>query len=400
MATPPAQRRKVGVEGVATPGQLRGAAFRAIAVIAENLTAADDEWAADEGSGETTSSDAEDQILLSQCSDWEASQEGHALLLAVTPTAAPLCGEPDSEDGLGETQPLPSDTAAGLEKTQPLPNTAATAAAEITGITPTVTEMPLFHGRYPVTSEQMSIIEAMGPPLNAQERRIIRVTAAAGAGKTYVVQRCREALLRLGHCQPMYIAFNKKAQLDMLARVMRDTPTRGRYPGYERKLSQNIRTFHSMAMQLVRLKFGGARLQGQPELSESVVKRVCARDVDALLSEISEEKVKNRCRRKVYRFIAKMFDSFCHSDRPPEDWAQLSLREGLNEGDIVCFHIMKWHGLLSSSQAQVRELPTSQETVTRFYRGAVLQLWDRHCRSAPSGLLVAPFDVLYASVYF
>lgn len=95
-----------------------------------------------------------------------------------------------------------------------------------------------------LSPEQEAILATAVPP-NASSSKVVRVTAAAGTGKTTTLLYLAEKCAQLGHSHLTYITFNKSAAADGRARLEQTLTSR------YRNIRVEARTLHSCAMMLL-----------------------------------------------------------------------------------------------------------------------------------------------------
>lgn len=197
---------------------------------------------------------------------------------------------------------------------------------------------------YHLSAQQIAVLDEARSPLtdsdndsklndNSRGRRIgkiVRVTAAAGAGKTFTLMTLADRLVELGHGKIVYCTFNKAASVDAAGRWK----TRGGACGVF-----DPKTLHALALKLVSKsieKTTGTRPRSMPIKDIKFMKNYIAekfeRSIDNFLrdaydclhkkneknrkrrrDEVSVETKKKRCFDRAVFFIYKFFEKFCRS---------------------------------------------------------------------------------------
>lgn len=158
-------------------------------------------------------------------------------------------------------------------------------------------------GKHRLTQEQIHILRTCNSP--SAKPIIVRVTAAAGTGKTSTIVALAELAANLGHNRIIYVTFNKAAATDAQDRL-RHVP------------QVQTRTFHSLAHR-------GIHLLSDSKLREFVDKNF-GKNINQFLGPFSEKllfttknKVKRagksrRARNRVLKFLTQSLDLFCQSN--------------------------------------------------------------------------------------
>ena len=146
------------------------------------------------------------------------SQAGPAPVIDLTTSPAP----PRSRS-LRRTYPRSAKIPGSFRSPYPRPakKSRPTTVIDLVNVVPSVdleaylktqTPLPRLSGP-PLTPQQLKIITSCGPP-NISKGCIVRVTAAAGTGKTTTLQKAVTHLVNLGHTKVVYVTFNKSAAED------------------------------------------------------------------------------------------------------------------------------------------------------------------------------------------
>jgi hypothetical protein len=146
------------------------------------------------------------------------------------------------------------------------------------------------------TSEQMAVVDAAKAPGDVPLRgEIVRVTAAAGTGKTTTMELVAKRLLDIGHAGVVYMVFNKAAQLEAQRRL----------PGGVR-----CRTLDAVALSLVGAN--GMPLKGDDDAQRYVLS-VFGRDIDRFLRDVPREHMTFNLRNYIAMCIWKTLVRFMQS---------------------------------------------------------------------------------------
>jgi superfamily I DNA/RNA helicase len=139
-----------------------------------------------------------------------------------------------------------------------------------------------------LSPEQEAILATAEPP-NASSSKLVRITAAAGTGKTTTLLHLAEKCAQLGHTHLTYITFNKSAAADGRARL-EQTLGGGKY-----RIHLEARTLHSCAMMLL------CQARGEDNYD----------DVEVETRVIDEEELKNEIqsllRQEIHEFLRPCF---------------------------------------------------------------------------------------------
>jgi len=158
-------------------------------------------------------------------------------------------------------------------------------------------------GKHRLTQEQIHILRTCNSP--SAKPNIVRVTAAAGTGKTTAIVALAELAAKLGHKRIVYVTFNKAAATDAQNRL-RHVP------------QVQTRTFHSLAHR-------GIHLLSDSKLREFVDKTF-GKSINQFLIPFSEKVLSTtrdkekregkyrRARNRVLKFLTQTLDLFCQSD--------------------------------------------------------------------------------------
>ena len=109
---------------------------------------------------------------------------------------------------------------------------------------PTSTHKRNTFSDFELSSQQLAILDFSRPPISGERGRILRVTAAAGSGKTTILMELAYKLIfQLGHERVIYLSFNKIAKEEAIKKWMRNSNTNG-------SSCFEARTLHGMAFNL------------------------------------------------------------------------------------------------------------------------------------------------------
>lgn len=193
-----------------------------------------------------------------------------------------------------------------------------------------------------LSPEQEAILATAEPP--ASSSKLVRITAAAGTGKTTTLLYLAEKCVQLGHSHLTYITFNKSAAADGCARLQQMLSSR--YP----TIRVEARTLHSCAMMLLsQVRYEDymgekveTKLVHEEALKEEIQTRLqteiqeflgpCFREISRLSSQGSNSNPGERARhiqqskesaaeKQVVFFLYKTLIQFCHSQDSLEMFA-------------------------------------------------------------------------------
>ena len=103
---------------------------------------------------------------------------------------------------------------------QPQPTTVDLTGLDLEAYLKSPSPLPRLSGPT-LTEQQLRIISVAAPP-NLSKGCVVRVTAAAGTGKTTTLQKAVTHLVGLGHDKVVYVTFNKNAAEDATKRFYAD----------------------------------------------------------------------------------------------------------------------------------------------------------------------------------
>jgi hypothetical protein len=173
-------------------------------------------------------------------------------------------------------------------------------------------------GQHRLTKEQIHILRTCNSP--SAKPIIVRVTAAAGTGKTSTIVALAELAANLGHKRIIYVTFNKAAATDAQDRLQHVPQVR-------------TKTFHSLAHRDI------------PLLSDSKVREFVdkkfGKNINQFLVPFSEnlsttnnkekrEGKYRRARNRVLKFLTQSLDLFCQSD-----WTYSEFADSNNEQRVL-----------------------------------------------------------------
>jgi predicted ATP-binding protein involved in virulence len=181
------------------------------------------------------------------------------------------------------------------------------------------------------SKQQLKIAEnAKGP--GQQDVSIIRITAAAGTGKTTTLKLLAEVLQTLGHTNISYITFNKTAAEQMKMPFV------------------TSKTIHSWAFLLLNVKEDNAFLLKTDTAFEKAIHNICGKNVLCFLGDMLEESKldkqrKRRAEKIVTSYLMKTLKKFLQSAK--------NVKEGFDckEYENVYYPARLWHeGKLENNQ--------------------------------------------------
>jgi superfamily I DNA/RNA helicase len=189
-----------------------------------------------------------------------------------------------------------------------------------------------------LSPEQEAILATAEPP-TASSSKLVRITAAAGTGKTTTLLHLAEKCAQLGHSHLTYITFNKSAAADGRARLEQTLLGGGKY-----RIRFEARTLHSCAMMLLSHARGEDdykeeevenKVIGEEELKDEIQKLSqreirdflgpCFREISRMARDASgNSNPQNRSRqiqssmesfaeKQIVFFLYKTLVQFCHS---------------------------------------------------------------------------------------
>jgi superfamily I DNA/RNA helicase len=176
-----------------------------------------------------------------------------------------------------------------------------------------------------LSDEQQKILqEAKEPGVGST----IRITSAAGTGKTTTLLELAQRFSQLGHRSITYITFNKSAAAD--ARKRLDKKVRS-------VVAVDARTLHSCAMSLLATQRREAMIPEERLLNEEQLQKEIGRrsqnEIDKFLRQCyreiagrrlgrgTEESMRKNAYRQVVFFIFKTLRQFCMSALTEEEWS-------------------------------------------------------------------------------
>ena len=123
--------------------------------------------------------------------------------------------------------------------------------------------------RFPPTPEQRAILSAVtsGPRRipHHEKGRVVRITAAAGTGKTTTLEMLAAKLVGLGH-KVLYLVYNKVAQEEANSRFQRSIPR-------DRRNAIECLTMHAMAFRMLGLEEKGEKSSESRVVDDEILKR-------------------------------------------------------------------------------------------------------------------------------
>ena len=209
------------------------------------------------------------------------------------------------------------------------------------------------------TSEQMAVVDAAKAPGDVPLRgEIVRVTAAAGTGKTTTMELVAKRLLDIGHAGVVYMVFNKAAQLEAQRRL----------PGGVR-----CRTLNAVALSLVGAN--GMPLKGDDDAQRYVLSAF-GRDIDRFLRDVPREHMTFNLRNYIAMCIWKTLVRFMQSK--DDEASGFDPAESMNK---TWYPAVKYHlGTLVIGKKEKKLAPgvpgkESMSSVRRFYCSTASRLW-------------------------
>ena len=178
-----------------------------------------------------------------------------------------------------------------------------------------------------LSEQQQNCLQQCRPltALSAEQGQVIRITAAAGTGKTTTLLALMKQASELGHTHITYLTFNKAAAEE------------GRRKVASHGLNVDARTFHSCAHELV----DRPPINSDDGVVKKWIEELCKTEINQHLRHLrSPEKnatslhvVQERAHKDVVDLIFKTFSKFCQSSCPyealqkpnhPDRWILLS----------------------------------------------------------------------------
>jgi superfamily I DNA/RNA helicase len=144
---------------------------------------------------------------------------------------------------------------------------------------------------------------------------LIRVTAAAGTGKTTTMEAVTERLLELGHPMVMYVTFTREQKKDAEARFAKALGEK--YPG-----RVHVKTLHGLAGELLGVKMVDRINEGN---LERLTLQLFRDDIDEFLLQGGVNNAKFKVRRQRAFWIAKTMMSFLQNKTPEDDAAAFKM---------------------------------------------------------------------------
>jgi superfamily I DNA/RNA helicase len=166
------------------------------------------------------------------------------------------------------------------------------------GFPPPQLEQPPPRRREP-TPEQLAIVNsAISPQAIPPKGHIVRITAAAGTGKTTTMRMVADKLVQLDHDSVLYLVFNRAAERDAHERMPR---------------SIGCSTIHAQAKRLLKFQDDHMKLMDDSEMIAFVLERMRA-EMDDFLSTMEDRHKTYRMRRLVAFWIYKTLVRFMQSN--------------------------------------------------------------------------------------
>ena len=213
-----------------------------------------------------------------------------------------------------------------------------------------------------LTRQQRAIVNLAKEPRLIPERttlngeivngEIIRVTAAAGTGKTFTMEAVAERLLELGHKKVMYVTFTRAQKKDAEARFRKALGER--YPG-----GVEVKTLHALAGELICAPHKERISQGN---LERLTLQLFGDDIDEFLCLGGVRNAGFKVRRQRAFWIAKTMVKF--------------LQNSLCENDPKAFDMYYPARLHYEGNSEKRLESTTLEEAERFFRERAKQLYD------------------------
>jgi superfamily I DNA/RNA helicase len=227
---------------------------------------------------------------------------------------------------------------------------------------------------FKLSEEQERILQQAQPP---GVGRTVRITSAAGTGKTTTLLKLAERFSQLGHDNIAYITFNKSAAGDARKRLAGTLSSR---------ISVDARTLHSCAMSLLakhrsETETPEGQLMNEENLQKEIL-RISQRDIDNFLADCfreidkktrscraRQESMRENAERQVVFFLFKTLKQFCQSDISEEDWHDPALDRKRNYYPATLYHRVGGDGEKSGF------LPVHYSNRVRFYAEQACKLW-------------------------
>lgn len=160
-----------------------------------------------------------------------------------------------------------------------------------------------------LTIQQREIIAHAAPP-EIKQKRILRITAGAGTGKTTTLIEYAKKLSLKGHRDILYLTFNKSSQRDAELR-------------FNRTSYVTVKTLHSQAFQCIGASEMKCDLLDDAALDRWIL-NFFADEIDYFLRDMpnsnsAEKWQRRRMERKVTLYIRKTLNQFLISAMNPEE---------------------------------------------------------------------------------
>eukprot|EP00729_Bicosta_minor_P008944 gene8944-27223_t len=193
-----------------------------------------------------------------------------------------------------------------------------------------------------LTTEQKTIVDSACPPGTPQ---IVRVTAAAGTGKTTVIIEVAKRLSSCGHTSIMYVTFNKTAAEDARNRIQSKIETGWQggggtaaadggggaaaaagncssYGSASAGVAVNVlaKTSHSAAFNVVGVESASSKLVTDAAALDKIILSMFSEDIEAIIGgAVATPKERLRAGKKVAYFVRKTFEMFLQGTAKPEE---------------------------------------------------------------------------------
>lgn len=200
-----------------------------------------------------------------------------------------------------------------------------------------------------------------GETLNGE---IIRVTAAAGTGKTTTMEAVAEKLLEIGHPKVMYVTFTREQKKDAEARFAKALGEK--YPG-----RVIVKTLHALAGELLGVAHGERISQGN---LERLTLQEFGDDIDEFLREGGVYNAGYKVRRERAFWIAKTMVQFLQNKQcfPSEETPQ----NKKEDDDAKHFALYYTAHLYYKGNSEKRLENKTLEEAEQFFRVRAKRLWD------------------------
>ena len=179
---------------------------------------------------------------------------------------------------------------------------------------------------------------------------LIRVTAAAGTGKTTTMEAVAERLLELGHPMVMYVTFTREQKKDAEARFAKALGEK--YPG-----RVHVKTLHGLAGELLGVKMVDRINEGN---LERLTLQLFRDDIDEFLLQGGVNNAKFKVRRQRAFWIAKTMMSFLQNKTPEDDAAAFKM----------------YYPARLYYEGEKRLDKNTPEAAAKFFRVRARRLWD------------------------